>query len=1101
MVQVKINDGVLEGEHLVNEFGGKFFSFKGIPYAAPPLGELRFKAPQPVTPWNGIRKATEFGSICYQIFDIFTGQFTPNGSEDCLYLNVYTPDLKPKKPLPVMVYIHGGAFMCGSGNDDIYGPEFLVKHDVILVTFNYRLEAFGFLCLDTEDIPGNAGMKDQVAALRWVNKNIANFGGDPNNVTIFGESAGGASVSFHLVSPMSKGLFRRAIAQSGAAFSPWAMSFQPRDRGLALAKKLDFHSEDDKELYNFFKNVPTQALCGHQLPLTLDEQPGISMSVVSEKKFGNNERFFYGDIYEVARNGIHEDVEVMTGYVAHEGFILMLNPIQRSISGFFDLINNYVDYLAPKEIRLNCKLADVIEASKSLKKFYTDNKVLTEENWDVLEKILGFNAFKYGIIQSAKFAANQNRKVYLYKFTCTSERNVFAHKLGLGKYIGDKAVTSHVDDLAYLFPEKAINHQPINDSTKKLIDNVTTLWTNFAKFGNPTPDGSLGITWEPYSLGKQKCLNIGNTLSLEEEPDKEEVVFWENLHKKYVPQQVLLLFAQFNLVNLGGLPCVEINFKMVQVKINDGVLEGVYVDSEYGGKYYSFKGIPYAAPPIGELRYKAPQPVTPWDGVRKATEHGPICYQAFDMITFTINPAGSEDCLYINVYTPEIKPSKPLPVMFFIHGGGFIAGSGNDDLYGPDFLIKQEVILVTFNYRLEALGFLCLDTEEIPGNAGMKDQVAALRWVQKNITHFGGDPNNVTIFGESAGGASVSFHLISPMSKGLFQRAIVQSGAVTNPWAILFQPREVAQAVARQLGHHSEDDVELNKFFKTVPVASLSPLKVQITTGESQKPPLLTFGIVNEKKFGDNERFFYGDVHDVVRNGIHEGVEVIVGYTDDEGLVTLAHFGPLSEVCNKINNFVDYLAPKAILTNCKLTDQIEASRSVKRFYFGNGVVTEEKWESFKKFLDFEMFNYGLLQLAKFSAHQKTKTYFYKFGYKSERNKFARVLGLGDLLQGRAVTCHADELAYLFTEQLFNHEPLTDSTRRLIDNICKLWTNFAKFGNPTPDETLGVKWVPFTLEKQEYLYIGNALSLEEHPDKKDFKFWETLHRKYVPNQVL
>ena len=125
------------------------------------------------------------------------------------------------------------------------------------------------------------------------------------------------------------------------------------------------------------------------------------------------------------------------------------------------------------------------------------------------------------------------------------------------------------------------------------------------------------------------------------------------------------------------------------------------------------------------------------------------------------------------MYSPEIKPASPLPVMVFIHGGGFKTGSGNDDEYGPDFLVSHGVILVTLNYRLEALGFLCLDTEDVPGNAGLKDQAAALRWVQNNIKNFGGDPNNVTLFGESAGSSSTSLHVISPMSKGLFKRAIL----------------------------------------------------------------------------------------------------------------------------------------------------------------------------------------------------------------------------------------------------------------------------------------------------------------------------------------
>ncbi|CAH2047754.1 unnamed protein product, partial [Iphiclides podalirius] len=151
MTHVRVNEGVLEGELVNNEIGGQFYSFKGIPYAEAPVGDLRFKAPRPPKPWKGVRSAKEFGPICLQ-YDMFVNKIC-DGSEDCLYLNIYSPNIKPKNPLAVMVWIHGGGYISGSGNDDFYGPEFLVRHGVILVTLNYRLEVLGFLCLDSEDVP------------------------------------------------------------------------------------------------------------------------------------------------------------------------------------------------------------------------------------------------------------------------------------------------------------------------------------------------------------------------------------------------------------------------------------------------------------------------------------------------------------------------------------------------------------------------------------------------------------------------------------------------------------------------------------------------------------------------------------------------------------------------------------------------------------------------------------------------------------------------------------------------------------------------------------------------------------------------------------
>ncbi|XP_069356258.1 esterase FE4-like [Maniola hyperantus] len=236
--------------------------------------------------------------------------------------------------------------------------------------------------------------------------------------------------------------------------------------------------------------------------------------------------------------------------------------------------------------------------------------------------------------------------------------------------------------------------------------------------------------------------------------------------------------------------------------------------------FYSFKGIPYAAPPTGSGRFKAPQPARSWTGIRNATVHGSVCPQ-FDPL-FNIYIPGSEDCLFLNVYTPKLPPCSLLPVMFFIHGGLYITGSGNDDLYGPDFLINQnDVVAVTINYRLDNLGFLVLDTESVPGNAGMKDQVAALRWVRMNIKNFGGDPNKVTIFGESVGSASVALHALSPMSKGLFRRVIGTSGVPINDFSTAFEQKRRAFELGKKLGLVTTNSSALLKFLQTVPVRQL----------------------------------------------------------------------------------------------------------------------------------------------------------------------------------------------------------------------------------------------------------------------------------------
>ncbi|HTS34717.1 MAG TPA: carboxylesterase/lipase family protein [Candidatus Solibacter sp.] len=233
--KVKTTSGIVQGKEV-----GKVQAFLGIPYAAPPVGDLRWKPPAPVASWKGVRKATDFGSHCPQgnVFGDMVFR-DPGASEDCLTLNIWVPEkLAPEKSasakLPVMVWIYGGGFVAGTTSEGRQEGSKLAQQGVIVVSMNYRLGLFGFLVLPEltkesgHNASGNYGLMDQLAALKWVHENIAAFGGDPENVTIFGESAGSFSVSAHMVSPLSKGLFQKAIGESGAAFSSTGLSFDRR---------------------------------------------------------------------------------------------------------------------------------------------------------------------------------------------------------------------------------------------------------------------------------------------------------------------------------------------------------------------------------------------------------------------------------------------------------------------------------------------------------------------------------------------------------------------------------------------------------------------------------------------------------------------------------------------------------------------------------------------------------------------------------------------------------------------------------------------------------------------------------------------------------
>nr|XP_034826962.1 esterase FE4-like [Maniola hyperantus] len=324
-VTVRVEQGLLEGEQkwtITNDT--LFYIFKGIPYAAPPTGRRRFKEPQPARSWKGIRKATEHGSVCPQFDFLFTNMYIP-GSEDCLFLNVYTPRLPPCSLLPVMFFIHGGGYVTGSGNDDYYGPDFLINHNVVVVTINYRLDNLGLLCLDTADVPGNAAMKDQVAALRWVQRNIKNFGGDPNKVTLIGQSVGSASVALHALSPMSKGLFRRAIGTSGVPINDFMTAFEQRRRAFELGKKLGFQTTSTSALLKFLRTVPVRSLVNTNSSIIAAEDyiqiltKGYYIVPVVETDFGQ-ERFLTETALTLIEKGRHE-VDMLLGYTSNEGLI------------------------------------------------------------------------------------------------------------------------------------------------------------------------------------------------------------------------------------------------------------------------------------------------------------------------------------------------------------------------------------------------------------------------------------------------------------------------------------------------------------------------------------------------------------------------------------------------------------------------------------------------------------------------------------------------------------------------------------------------------------------------------------------------------------
>lgn len=268
------------------------------------------------------------------------------------------------------------------------------------------------------------------------------------------------------------------------------------------------------------------------------------------------------------------------------------------------------------------------------------------------------------------------------------------------------------------------------------------------------------------------------------------------------------------------------------ILINTGYIAGTMI-GDIGKEVRVYRGIPYAAPPLGDNRWKPPQPVTSWTGIRECTKFSLMPPQRFPTppLYGSIPESGmGENCLYVNVYTPAQQKTDRLPVMVWLHGGGLDGASGNDFSWNREYLAQHDVVLILVNARLGPLGYMAhplLSAESkngASGNYGQLDQIAALKWVQKNITAFGGDPDNVTIFGESGGGGKVRWLMASPLAKGLFQRAIVQSGAIVGD--LEYTPLENAEQLgvnlATKLGVSTLADLRA-KSWQDIITAALSP--------------------------------------------------------------------------------------------------------------------------------------------------------------------------------------------------------------------------------------------------------------------------------------
>lgn len=467
--RVSVTGGGIAGSR-----AGELSVYLGVPFAAPPVGKLRWRAPQPVVPWKGVKQARSFSPACEQ-----TAEWIPNRkSEDCLYLNIWTPE--KAKNLPVIVWIHGGGFYGGTAAQPIYNGSNLAKRGAIVVTLNYRLGIFGFfahpeLTAESPDrASGNQGILDQIAALRWVKSNIAAFGGDPDRVTLVGESAGSESVAILVASPLAKGLFQRAIAQSGAEGLPLTAADNSRfDRQPAEANGSGFAKAAGA---NHLAHLRTMSVAALQKPAWLPRTI-VEGHVLRE------------DLTTTYRHHRQNDVPLLLGWNAEEGKDLapeILGTSDFTAANYRELVAKLLGAAPSKAVLAAYPGATDAQAKASMYQLTNDWWGSTMLRWAGLQATYG------------------RSRSYAYFFAHQPAAPLTPCGYGCG--------AGHGAEIQYVFDNLDVDPRPWAQADRQLATRLANTWVNFARTGSPAGKGLPA--WPPYDGTNASVLQIGDETQL-----------------------------------------------------------------------------------------------------------------------------------------------------------------------------------------------------------------------------------------------------------------------------------------------------------------------------------------------------------------------------------------------------------------------------------------------------------------------------------------------------------------------------------------------------------------------------------------------------------
>ncbi|XP_049817589.1 esterase FE4-like isoform X2 [Aethina tumida] len=515
------------------------------------------------------------------------------------------------------------------------------------------------------------------------------------------------------------------------------------------------------------------------------------------------------------------------------------------------------------------------------------------------------------------------------------------------------------------------------------------------------------------------------------------------------------------------------------VTIKNGKIRGRVVTTKYNTTFYSFQQIPFAEPPVGNLRFEPPVPKKDWDGILDCQNNTKICMQISRN-----SELETEDCLYINVYTP-VKPgsSEKLPVLYYIYGGGFIFGNGIFNTNGPHYFMDNQIVLVTVGYRLGAFGFISTEDKILPGNNGLRDQRLGLKWVQDNIETFGGDPQKVTIMGQSAGAASVTYQMMNDGSRGHFRAAIGQSGSMMCPWAATINPSVIAFELGNHLNFSGNTSHELKEFLRQKSAVEIKKTSETLTETYTDDIFLPVVEVDHE------DAFISKPMYTALLNGEVNHVPLLIGIVSEERISKLSDgIEAFTNELKTYDNDLSLLVPYNMRINDTNLKQ-EIGKQIKEIYTNETL--EEYVQAGVKYFSDRDFNKAVMRFAEVESNF-TDVYFYKFSYSGPlgHNDIIKLPGIGKVI-------HSEDNYYIWVPNGNDTDiyQYPDTDRVISELYVKMFADFTK--NPNLETFVnGVTWPKFANGTFPYLNIDEKLEIKHHPFGASYEKWISLYDEYA-----